>query len=112
MRQGARFSEEHRLNISKRLTGRKLSEQHRKNMSEAKKGKTSNCAKSVKIIYKNIEYNFDTMTDAEKYFHDNLGVKIFYWLRRNIPQKHINDVQLIQIGDFIKHQQSSKQSID
>lgn len=103
MKKGHRFSEEHKEKISSKLKGRKLSEEHRKNMSLAKKGKTSNCAKTVEIIYKNEKYNFDTMTDAENYFLNELGLKIFYWLRRDIPKKHIDDVQFIKVGDFIKH---------
>lgn len=102
MIKGTKFTNEHKEKISNKLTGRKLSETHRKNLSKAKKGKVSNCAKHVSIVYKNVEYNFQSMTDAEKYFLDNLGLKIFYWLRRDIPKKYVNDVQLIKIDDFVK----------
>ena len=66
MRKGTKFTDEHRQKISTKLKGRKLSETHKENMSKAKKGKISNCAKSVKIIYKHIEYNFQSMTEAER----------------------------------------------
>ena len=79
MKKGTKFTDEHREKISNSLKGRKLTEEHRKNMSEAKKGKPSNCAKSVKIIYLNKEYNFASMTAAEKFFQETFGIKIFYW---------------------------------
>lgn len=104
MRKGAKFTDEHRQKISTKLKGRKLSETHKENMSKAKKGKISNCAKSVKIIYKHIEYNFSSMTEAEKYFWEEMQLKVFYWLRRDIPKKYIDDVQLVQIGDYIRYQ--------
>lgn len=110
MIKGTKFTNEHREKISAKLTGRKLSDTHRENMSKAKKGKISNCAKNVKIVYKNVEYTFVSMTDAEKYFLENMGLKIFYWLRRDIPKKHIDDVQLIQVGDTIKHQQTNEKA--
>lgn len=101
MKKGFKFSEEHKNKISSKLKGRKLSEEHRKNMSLAKKGKIPNCAKPVKIIYKNVEYNFKTMTEAENYFAKEMDLKIFYWLRNRIPRKHINDIQFIQVKDKI-----------
>lgn len=104
MKKGTKFTDEHRQKISTKLKGRKLSETHKENMSKAKRGKISNCAKSVKIIYKNIEYNFQSMTEAEKYFWEEMQLKVFYWLRRDIPKKYIDDVQLVQIGDYIKYQ--------
>ena len=111
MKKGTKFSDEHRQKISNKLKGRKLSETHKSNMSKAKKGKISNCAKSVKIIYKHKEYNFQSMTEAENYFWENMQLKVFYWLRGDIPKKYIDDVQLIQIGDFIKHQQNIDDSL-
>jgi len=107
MKKGTKFTDEHREKISTKLSGRKLSETHRQNMSLAKKGKVSNCAKEVKIVYKNVEYNFQSMTEAEKYFLEEMGLKVFYWLRRDIPKKYIDDVQLIKIGDFIKYQKTN-----
>ena len=71
-------------------------------MSKAKKGKISNCAKEVIIIYKNQEYKFNSMTECEKWFWDNLQIKTFYWLRKSIPKKYVNDVQLIKVGNEIK----------
>lgn len=104
MVKGTKFSEEHRQKISNKLKGRKLSETHKENMSKAKKGKVSNCAKSVKIIYLDVEYNFNSMTEAEKFFLEQKGLKIFYWLRREIPKKYKQDVKLIQIGNEIKYE--------
>ena len=109
MTKGTKFSEEHRSKISNSLKGRKLSDEQKKKMSDAKKGKPSNCAKSVIIIYKNIEYKFTSMTEAETFFIEQMGIKVFYWLRRDIPKKFINDVQLVQIGDIVKHKQSDEE---
>ena len=103
MVKGTKFTDEHKAKISNKLKGRKLSEEHRKNMSLAKKGRTSNCAKTVKIVYLHKEYNFDSMTDAERYFLEEKGLKIFYWLRREIPKKHKMNVQLIQVGEEVKY---------
>ena len=94
MRKGTKFTDEHRQKISTKLKGRKLSETHKENMRKAKKGK----------IYKHIEYNFPSMTEAERYFWEEMQLKVFYWLRRDIPKKYIDDVQLVQIGDYIRYQ--------
>lgn len=103
MKKGTKFSDEHREKISTKLKGRKLSDEHKKNMSQAKKGKVSNCAKTVEIIYKNKKYNFETMTDAENYFLTTFQLKIFYWLRRSIPKRYIDDVQYIKVGNEVKY---------
>lgn len=111
MKKGTKFTDEHREKISNSLKGRKLTEEHRKNMSEAKKGKPSNCAKSVKIIYLNKEYNFLSMTAAEKFFQETFGIKIFYWFRRTLPKKYAHQVQLVQVGDVIKHKIETLQNV-
>lgn len=99
----AKFTEDHKTKISEKLKGKPLTEEHKRKLSDAKKGKISNCAKDVTIIYKGKKYTFQSMTEAEEYFKENLDLKIFYWLRRDIPKKHIEDIDLIQIGNFIKY---------
>lgn len=112
MKKGNKFTDEHKQKISLKLKGRTLSDAHRKSMSEAKKGKVSNCAKAVKIVYKYTEYNFTSMTLAEKFFYEKMELKVFYWLRRDIPKKYIDDIQLIQIGDYVKYKkEESKEAV-
>ena len=102
MKKGLKYTEEQKQKISNSLKGRTLSDTDKENMSKAKKGKISNCAKEVIIIYKNQEYKFNSMTECEKWFWDNLQIKTFYWLRKSIPKKYVNDVQLIKVGNEIK----------
>lgn len=103
MVKGTKFTDEHKEKISDRLKGRIFSEEHRKKMSQAKKGKKSNCIKNVKIIYKNVEYNFESMKDAEDFFQSEKNLKIFYWLRNRIPKKYLEDIQYIEVGGIVQH---------
>lgn len=103
MVKGTKFTDEHREKISDKLKGRVFSEEHRKKMSLAKKGKKSNCIKNVKIIYRNVEYSFESMKEAEEYFQTNKNLKIFYWLRNRIPKKYVDDIQYIEVGGVVQH---------
>ena len=102
MKKGLKFTDEHKKKISDSLKGRTLSDTHKENMSKAKKGKLSNCAKQVTIVYQNEERNFNSMTECDQWFWDNLQIKVFYWLRKSIPKKYVNDLQFIKVGNEIK----------
>lgn len=89
---GKRRSKEERVNIS---IGNKNAYKKNPQLLEDLK-------KKVTVIYKGIEYNFDSRTECEKWFLENMNLNVYYWMRGKIFEKYKNDVKYVKVGDKIK----------
>ncbi|MDU4750276.1 MAG: GIY-YIG nuclease family protein [Clostridium butyricum] len=69
--------------------------QYSKKISEAK-------SKQAIIVYKNKEYKFNSRTECETWFLKNMDIKVYCWLKGQVPNKYKNDVQLVKTDDKIR----------
>lgn len=89
------------------MYGKKHSEETKRKISESCKNPSeeilAKLRKKVKVVYKNIEYKFDSRTECEKWFLENMDINVYYWMRGNPTLKYKNDIQLVEIGGKIKY---------
>lgn len=90
-------------------TKRPHSEETKKKISEAAKAAYKNnvellerLKKKVTVIFKEKEYNFNSRTECEQWFLENMNINVYYWMRGKVQARYKDDVQFIKVGDKIK----------